>query len=213
MSYNKKTKRLLTNLEPHHYFNIVEFVIFIIGIYLGITQKIVYIAISVGYVCLIYIIKILFEIKHEIALDLKFEKDKTSRVFIQKNKSSILFSPYIKKNEGLYEIVLNISSMNKISSPHLRVEYSESISCENIIKSNFLEEVDEVGTHEYRVEYASFKYHSAEKLCVVNINPRRNESDTYFQYEFTIPIEAYNKISFSLLDSTDRYISEIDFNY
>ncbi|MEG0294321.1 hypothetical protein [Enterococcus sp.] len=212
MLYNKHIKNFLENLEPHHYFNLVEFIIFIIGIYLGTTQKIVYIAISIGYVFFIYIVKTLFEIKYELASDLKFERDKMSRLFIQKNESIILFCPYIKKKGDFYEIFLNISSISKINNPNLRIEYSDSVSCENIITSNFMEQIDEGGTHMSRIEYASFKHHPTEKSCVVNIRPRKKQDDKYFQYEFIIPTKAYNKMSFSLLDSTDKYISDVDFN-
>lgn len=211
MPSSKKIKGLLKNLEPQIYFNIVEFLIFIAGIYLGMTQNKIYILVSIGYVALVYIIKILFEIKNEIASDLKSERDKIGSLLIQKNQSTILYSPYITKSGDMYEILLIISSMNKINNPELRIEYSSVISCENIIVSDFMEEIEVGSDHKSRINCASFNYYEEEELCVVNVKPRKKQGNEYFLYELKIPCVEYGKMNFSLIDGTSKHISNINF--
>lgn len=213
MHFNKLCKDKLSIIEVNYFFNIIEFIIFVFGIYLGMTEDIIYIVSASVVVALLYIVKLLLQIKDDLSKEVQTQKDKLSSIFINKNQSRFMFSPFITRINSDYLIKLNIASVTPIKNPILRLEYSDAISNENLIKSSIYENVDDKNSHKAMKDYFEFNHYSEENVCVVTIMPIESQMDRFYKYQFQVPRSSYKNISFSLVNGSGKHLSEIDFNW
>lgn len=207
-------KKILENTKFNVYFNAIEFILFILGVYLGYTQNKIYMITSIILVGFIFIIKILLEIYYENQSEISHLKNQISTLIINKNESIIMYAPYVKRNKEKSEVTLTVFSQNKnILSPKLRIEYSGDVSSAQLLNSKSYEAVNGNSSHMVLREEDSFEFFPEENLSVETISARRIENDKYFQFHFVIETRYMNSIKYSLIDNTGKYISDIHLNH
>lgn len=213
MRFDKLFKEKLFIIEINYFFNIIEFIIFVFGIYLGMTEDTIYIGSASFVVALLYVIKLLLQIKDDLSKELQTQKDKLSSIFINKNQSRIMVSPFISRINTDYLISLNVASATTIKSPILRLEYPDTISTSNLVKSSTYVNVDDNFTHKVKKDYFEFIHYSEENVCVIKIEPIQSQMDRFYQYQIQIPCDIYKDISFSLVNGSGKFLSDFDLDW
>lgn len=214
MKFKERIVHFLKTIEVGYYFNFIEFILFSAGVYLGTTENMSLIVVALILMFFVYIIKCLLEIKDKLVMEVDHWKDKLGSLLIKKNQSSILFAPFITRSNGTCYVKLNISSMDiTVFEPSLRVDYIGKISDSCIIDSNVMLPVEEGSSHRTHRENVEFTFFEKENMNVAKIKPNASQDGQYFQFDFSFPEQYFERFSFSLIDSTDRHISDIDFNY
>ncbi|KZK11937.1 hypothetical protein LLI816_06740 [Lactococcus lactis subsp. lactis] len=201
MKFNILIKKFFKSINLNLTFNFIEFAIFLVGLWLGATQNLIYILVCILVTALIYIIKILMEIKNDNDNEINILKDKISSIIITKNHSSVLYAPYIQDKEGYYEIDLTVSMLDEnITSPlQLRIDYTgENFRQAPIIKDF----VDDTNDHLMRYE--------DQKKCVQTIKADCSNGSKFLKFKFKTKIENISRLTFSLVDNTGRHISDLD---
>ncbi|SYZ77240.1 hypothetical protein [Trichococcus shcherbakoviae] len=213
MRFSELFKEKLFIIEVSYFFYILEFIIFVFGIYLGMTEDIIYIASAIFVVALLYTIKLLLQIKDDLSKELQTQKDKLSSIFINKNQSRFMFSPFISRINTDYLISLNVASGTAIKGPILRLEYPDLISTKNHVKSSTYENVGDNSGHKVMKDYFEFNHYSEENVCVVKIMPIESQMERFYQYQFQVPCDIYKNISLSLVNGSGKHLSDVNFDW